>query len=183
MGGMIAQELILRYPQRVDRLILGCTTFDGQRAALASLPAYSRLFTASSLPQKEIVRRRWHIMLSPQFASARPDVLDELTEQALAYPTPEYTAMRQAMAIQWFDSSRHLSRIVAPTLVVTGSADALIPSHHSYLLADRIPDSRLQIFEGAGHGFFWERPDHLAELLTVFCKASTATERPLRSRR
>jgi pimeloyl-ACP methyl ester carboxylesterase len=177
MGGMVAQELTLRYPQRLDRLILGCTTFDGQRAAIASLPAYSRLLTASNLPQEETIRRRWRIMLSPQFTSARPDVLDELTEQALAYPTPEFTAVRQAMAIQWFDSSSRLSRIAAPTLVVTGSADALIPSHHSHLLAQRIPDSTLEVLQGAGHGFFWERPGHLVDLLTAFCKASTAARR------
>jgi len=174
MGGMIAQELALRHPQRLDRLILGCTTCDGQRATTASLPAYSQLLTLTNLPQEEMLRRRWNIMLSPTFIRARPDILDELTEQALAYPTPGYSAVRQAMAIQWFDSSRRLSRILAPTLVVTGSADALIPPLHSHLLADRIPRSTLRILPGAGHGFFWEQPSHLVELLASFCSVSAA---------
>jgi len=177
MGGMIAQELALRYPQRLDRLILGCTSCDGQQAATAPLPAYSQLLTLTHLPEEELIRRRWHLMLSRTFVNARPDFLDELTHQALAYPTPSYSALRQAMAIQWFDTRSRLGRITAPTLVVTGGADALIGLAHSYLLANRIPGSTLEIVPGVGHGFFWERPGHLVDLLSRFCNVSTAPQR------
>ena len=176
MGGMIAQELALHYPQQVDRLVLGCTTCDGPRAAIASLPAYSQLLTHKYLPEEEVIHRRWHIMLSPGFIAAHPDVLKSLTQRALAHPTPGYSAMRQAMAIQRFDTSNRLGQIMAPTLVITGSADALIPLAHSYLLADRIPDSTLEIVQGAGHGFFWERPDDLVELLTRFCEIDSGQD-------
>jgi pimeloyl-ACP methyl ester carboxylesterase len=172
MGGMIAQELALRHPQRLDRLILGCTTCDGQQAVMASLPAYARLLTLENLTPEEKLHRRWRLMLSPQFVKVHPDVLDSMTQRTLALPTPAYTDARQAMAIQGFDTSSRLGRITAPTLVVTGSADALMPPAHSYMLAARIPRSTLEVLPGAGHGFFWERPEHLADLLTKFCDAN-----------
>jgi pimeloyl-ACP methyl ester carboxylesterase len=52
---------------------------------------------------------------------------------------------------------------------VSGSDDILVPPANAYLLADRIPDAALEIFPDAGHGFFWEQPDVLVDLLSEFC--------------
>lgn len=171
MGGMIAQEFALRYPQQLDRLVLGCTTCGGHLATPASWAVRAQLFTPHHLTHEEAVRRQWNMMLSPAFIDARPEVVDRLTESTLANPTPPHSAMHQALAIQWFDASHRLGLITAPTLVVTGSADVVIPPANSYLLADHIPDSALEVVPDAGHGFFWEHPDLLVELLTEFYSA------------
>ena len=52
-----------------------------------------------------------------------------------------------------------------PTLVVHGTADQMIPVENGRLIASLIPDSRLEIFDGVGHLFFWERPERSAELV------------------
>ena len=169
MGGMIAQELVLRYPKRVNRLILGCTNCGGAHAILAPLSVLEKLLTPPDMPREEAIRRQWPVIFSPAFAKNHPEFLDRMTERSMAHPTPFHSAIRQAMAIQRFNTYGRLGQIVAPTLVVSGDKDVLIPPANASLLADRIPDATLEIFPDAGHGFFWERPRALVDLLGEFC--------------
>ena len=169
MGGMIAQEFALYYPRQVKRLILGCTNCGGPNAILAPLRVLEKLLTPPDMPREEALRRQWPVMLSPDFIKRHPDALDRLTACSLEHPTPLFTAMRQAMAVQRFNAYGRLGQIVAPTLVVAGSDDLIVPYENALLLADRIPRAMLEILPGAGHGFFWERPREVVELLSEFC--------------
>lgn len=169
MGGMIAQELALRYPKWVNRLILGCTHCGGAHATLAPLPVLEKLLTPPDMPREEAIRRQWPVMFAPDFVNNHPDFLDQMTERSLAHPTPFYSAIRHAMAIQRFNTYGRLGQIVAPTLVVSGSEDILVPPANSHLLADRISGATLELFQNAGHGFFWEYPEALVDLLSEFC--------------
>ncbi len=169
MGGMIAQELVLRYPKRVNRLILGCTNCGGPHTILPPLPVIEKLLTPPDMPREEAIRRQWPVMFTPEFMKERPDILDRMTERSLAHPTPFHTAIRQTMAIQRFNTYGRLGQIVAPTLVVSGREDILVPAANSHLLADRIPGATLEFFDHAGHGFFWEYPQSLVSLLSEFC--------------
>jgi pimeloyl-ACP methyl ester carboxylesterase len=74
--------------------------------------------------------------------------------------------------MQRFNTYGRLGQIVAPTLVVTGDADRLVPPANSHLLAARIPGAELEILAGAGHGFFWERSTEVIHLLGDFCLSS-----------
>ena len=74
----------------------------------------------------------------------------------------------QAMAGTTFDASERLGAIEAPTLVVTGTADTVVDWRNAELLAERIPDARLELFEGCGHLFFWEEPQRFVSLLEEF---------------
>jgi pimeloyl-ACP methyl ester carboxylesterase len=172
MGGMIAQELALRYPRQVDRLILGCTHCGGPFATLPPLPILEKLLTPSNMPREEAIRRQWPVMFSSAFVMDNPEFFNRLTERSMAYPTPLHSAMRQAMAIQRFNTYGRLSQIKAPTLVTTGSDDILVPPANAYLLADRIPGASLEILPGLGHGFFWQAPEMVVNLLHEFCCGS-----------
>lgn len=176
MGGMIAQELVLHYPKRVDCLVLGCTTCGGPQATLAPLPVLEKLLAPPEIPREEAIRRQWPVMFTPEFVKRRPDILDRLTERSLAHPTPLYSAVRQTMAIQRFNTYGRLGQIVAPTLVVSGSEDLLVPPANSHLLANRIPGASLELIPQAGHGFFWEYPEMLVDLLSEFCYGSWKDE-------
>jgi len=169
MGGMIAQEIALRYPRQVDRLILGCTHCGGPFATLPPMPVLETLLAPPDLPREEAIRRQWPVMFRPDFVEANPDLFDRLTARSLAHPTPLYSAMRQAMAIQRFNTYSRLYQIAAPTLVVSGSDDILVPPANAYLLADRIPNAVLEILPGLGHGFFWQSPEVVVRLLRAFC--------------
>ena len=108
-------------------------------------------------------------MFRSRFIEANADLIDELTQRALAHPSPPHSAMRQALAIQWFDASTRLRRISHPTMVVVGKSDIVIPPANSHILAAHISDCVLEMLPDTGHGFFWQQPQEVADLLTQFC--------------
>lgn len=168
MGGMIAQELVLRHPQQVKQLILGCTFCGGPQAIQPPPEVIEKLMIPPDMPREEAVRRQWPVVFSPGFIKRRGAFLDRMTERALAHPTPLYVMTRQMVAIQNFNTHERLGQITAPTLVVTGDEDVLVPPANSNILAERIPGASLKIVKGAGHGFFWEAPQEVIALTREF---------------
>ena len=64
----------------------------------------------------------------------------------------------QAQAILAHDTNARLSQLEMPTLVIHGTEDQMLPVGNGQMIAERIPQARLEIFDGVGHLFFWERP-------------------------
>ena len=100
------------------------------------------------------------------FASAR------LVEQI--WPTARAPRRRRGLAAQAgaardLDALDRMDELAAPTLVLTGTADAVVDLRNAELLAERIPDARLERFEGAGHLFFWEEPERFARQSRSSC--------------
>ena len=172
MGGMIAQELALRHPQMVQRLILGCTSCGGPQAVLASHEVLTRLIPPPDLPRAEAIRRQWTVMFSTRFLETQPHALELLTQRALLHPAPPHTSILHLMAVQRFNTYGRLGLVIAPTLIVTGTDDLIVPPANSPLLAARIPRATLSMLDGTGHGFFWEAPEEVVTLLGQFCSPS-----------
>ena len=169
---MIAQELVLRHPQMVRRLVLGCTSCGGPQAFLASLEVLAQLIHPPDMSLEEAVRRQWTVMFSPKFLETQQDFLDMLTQRALCHPAPPHTSLRHLMAIQRFNTYGRLGMITTPTLVVTGADDVIVPPANSLLLTTRIHGAYLESLTHTGHGFFWEAPEAVVALLHKFCHAS-----------
>ena len=165
MGGMIAQELALSHPELVRTLALGCTYCGGEGSALASEEVGRRLFEGmSSGDRKLALRVAWDINVSPALADdedAFAAFLAIAEERAVAVPV----VMAQAQAIVAHDTQARLSELEMPTLVIHGTEDQMLPVSNGHLIASLIPGSRLEIIDGVGHLFFWERPELSAELL------------------
>ena len=162
MGGMIAQELAVGYPERVTGLVLGCTSHGGLRAVPPRPEAFEGL--AGGRPGE----RGASLVVTPEFAQRRPGLLARMAVRAMARPTPPAVVREQFTAITRFDVSRRLHRITAPTLVITGDRDVLIPPANSRLLARAIPGAQGVIVKDTGHCFFWEAPDRAANAITAF---------------
>jgi pimeloyl-ACP methyl ester carboxylesterase len=171
MGGMIAQELVLRQPQMVRRLVLGCTSCGGPQAFLAPLEVLAQLIHPPDMSLEEAVRRQWTVMFSPKFLETQQEFLDVLTQRALCYPAPPHTSLRHLMAMQRFNTYGRLGIITTPTLVMTGTDDVIVPPANSLLLATRIHGAYLESLTHTGHGFFWEVPREVVALLDKFCHA------------
>lgn len=161
LGGMIAQTLALDHPGRVDRLILACTTPGGDAYPMPEVTV--RLFDeVADLPQEESVRR----FTANALGTTGP--LEKIVTRRLSRPQDPFAWQAQAAASQGHDTSARLGEIAAPTLVLHGTADRVIDPRNARLLAERIPDARMELLPDLGHLFFWDAPERTAELVKAF---------------
>jgi pimeloyl-ACP methyl ester carboxylesterase len=165
MGGMVAQELALGHPERILTLTLGCTYCGGPGSQLTDPARLAGLRAAmdSGDPMRAL-RAGWEINVSPAMvddAEAYASFVDIAIRRRVAVPV----VMAQLRACAAHDTSARLPELSAPTLVVHGSEDQLLPVANGRLIASLIPGARLEIFDGVGHLFFWERPERSAELV------------------
>src|SRR5512145_772762 len=156
LGGMIAQELALRHPERVERLVLACTSPGGAVAARPSDEALSAFIRAPEGAPEEELRRTIPFLYTERFAREHPGEIDAFVARRLQHPTsPEGHASQLAAAIGHAAGDR-LSAVRAATLVVTGTEDRLIPPVNSERIAQRIPGAKLVLLPGAPHRLFAE---------------------------
>ncbi len=163
LGGMIAQELALAHPERVDRLALVCTTPGGAEAYPLPEPTLRLLAEAPSLAPQDALRR-----FIENAMVARGALVDELYARRLASPPDPAGWQAQAAAGATFDAFDRLGEIAAQTLVIHGTEDNVVDPRNAELLATRIPNARLELVPGTGHMLFWEQPDRFADLLREF---------------
>ena len=163
LGGMIAQEVAVAAPARVEKLVLCCTTPGGP--ATVPMPDVTvRLFAeAATLAPDEALRRFVVNALGPNPSSA---VVEELYRLRLANP-PD-SAGWQAQAAAGLTFAGVDGEIAAPTLILTGTDDNVVDPRNAEVLAARIAGARIERFSGAGHLFFWEQPDAFVKIVTEF---------------
>ena len=165
MGGMVAQELALRAPGRVRSLTLGCTYSGGEGSAMASPATIQRLSAGMMSGDRDLaIRTGYEVNVSSAFASDEAN-WPEFYEMATSTPASIATIMLQMQAIGVHDTLERLASIAAPTLVVHGDADEMLPVANAHLIAATIPGARLEVLEGVGHMFWWERPRESAALV------------------
>jgi pimeloyl-ACP methyl ester carboxylesterase len=165
MGGMIAQELALAHPERVRTLTLGCTYCGGEGSALSSPEVMRKLGEGMMSGDRALaLRAGWEVNVSESMAAD-----EEAFERFLAIGSANAVAIRvvmaQMQACAAHDTSARLGALEMPVLVVHGTEDQLLPVQNGRVIASRIPGARLEILEGVGHLFFWERPELSAELV------------------
>lgn len=171
MGGMIAQEFALRHPDRLNGLILGCSTPGGPNAAKLDSGAREKTYEKVDLPADERAWRLAEAGLTQGFLRSNRQVLKELTEARRKRPLDVEALGRRMAAIDAHDTFDRLGEIRAPTLVITGRPDNIINADNSRILAERIPNARLEMLEPAGHLFWLERPQQTADLVLAFLEA------------
>jgi pimeloyl-ACP methyl ester carboxylesterase len=165
MGGMVAQELALRHPDRIRTLTLGCTYCGGPGSALAPQATLERLSAGMLSGDRELaIRTGFEVNVSAAFA-AQDGAYDTFRTMAKALPAPVPVIMLQMQAIAAHDTSARLPALAAPTLVIHGDQDQMLPVANGRLIASLVPGAHLEILEGVGHMFWWEQPQRSAELL------------------
>ncbi|MBS1860162.1 MAG: alpha/beta fold hydrolase [Actinobacteria bacterium] len=165
MGGMTAQELALAAPDRLRTLTLGCTYCGGPGSSLIAPEDAGPLLEAfSSGNLDRVMKAAYEVNLSPGFR-ADPAAYEDFAAMAGSLPARQQTVQLQIQAIGGHDTQARLAEIAAPTLVVHGTEDRMIPVANGELIASLIPGARLEILTGVGHMFWWEQPQRAAELI------------------
>lgn len=168
MGGMIAQELGIHYPQHVASLILGCTTPGGKHAVAAPPESLKALEGRAGQTPEEAAREGWKLSFSEKFIREHRAELEAHLPRVLAHITPRFAYERHFQATMTLRVYKQLKEIKAPTLVATGRDDVLIPAANSEILAREIPGAELAIFDSAGHGFVTSAREPLLKILKGF---------------
>jgi pimeloyl-ACP methyl ester carboxylesterase len=171
LGGMVAQELAVAHSERVDGLVLACTT-PGWPFAYPMPDASVRLILATAGLTAEVARRRHtENALSTRTVQDHPELVDQLIELQGSQPADPRARSAQAAAGALYAGRLRQARIGARTLVLHGGADTVVDPRNGRLLADRIPDARLVTFPDLGHLLFWEDPDGFTDAVTSFLLA------------
>jgi pimeloyl-ACP methyl ester carboxylesterase len=169
MGGMIAQELALLAPSRVIALALGCTHHGGGSRVAPSREVMGILMSNEGLTQEQVVEKNLPIFLSKRFLTEDPEGVEDYRRAQLSTELqPEYAFQAQLAAIVEFDCRERLGGLRAPTVIITGTEDQLVPRENAHLLASAIPASELVEIPGAGHALHAECRDLLNELVDRF---------------
>ena len=170
MGGLIAQEFALRHPQKVRGLVLGCTTFGGPRSVLPSPQAAALLAGMPSLPPEQAVERVMELFYSSRYRREHAEEARQRIGSYLPLRTPPDAYARQLAACLTFDVYDRLPQIAAPTLVINGADDALIPAENSRIIAQRIPGAELMLLPEASHLYFHEMPEETNAAVADFLR-------------
>lgn len=179
MGGMVAQEMAARHPERLAALVLYATTsaFGGGDGSFTKQFLASRLAPLDrGLAPADIAEDVVRGMIAP---GAPPEALRRAMATMAAVTPAGYRASLECLVT--FDRRADLERIACPTLLLSASADTLAPAKTMARMAERVPGSRLACLDGLGHLAHLEAPERFNAALADFLgtlPADAACTRP-----
>lgn len=167
MGGYIAQTLAVRHPQLVERLVLVCTgTARPERLRTPAETVTAWQANAGRTP-REFARATMPLSFRPGWTDEHADEFEALLHDRLEFPTPpECWRAQYDACLEWSALTTPVEEIAAPTLVVHGDADRIVPHENGVEIARRIPHARFEAFPGAGHLLFIESAPRFNAMVT-----------------
>jgi 3-oxoadipate enol-lactonase len=162
IGGMISMWAAAHAPERVNRLVLCCTSAQlGPAESWTDRAATVRAEGVEAIA--DVVLGRW---FTPGFAEAHPEVIERMRATLLATPREGYAGCCEAIAAM--DLTSDLPSITAPTLVISAVDDPSIPPEHGRRIAELIPGARFELVENARHIASIEQADLITALIQEF---------------
>jgi len=171
MGGMIGQEIALSYPERVDKLVLVSTTCGGPHSIPVPQETLNKMLNREGMTDEERMRLTVELLYPDEYREKNPELMEEALRRLMIAPIPLDVYMRQLQAGSQFDSYDRLPNIRAPTIILTGKKDVLLPWENSKILAERIPGAKLVTFEESGHGMISQNAEEFCREVIGFLKS------------
>ena len=158
--------------------MLGATTCGGTHRIMPDLEAIKVLFDMDRMQKLTPEARAAETLpfvFSREFIDCHRKLIKELLARMEGHVTSLHGYKRQTEAVIGHDTYDRLPQIRMPTLVMAGDADKLVPMENSRIIASRIPNAELVIFEKMGHGFNIEAADAVNEIVLDFLARHSGT--------
>lgn len=163
LGGMVAMWIAASAPERIERLVLACTS--------ARVPAPQAYAERAGIVRDQGVEPVADAVVARWFTSAAPDALRARFRSILvATPAEGYAGCCEALA-RW-DFRERLAEVAVPTLVLAGADDEAIPATDTDLLVESIPAARGTVLDGAAHLANLEQPEAFAAAALAHLEAA-----------
>ncbi len=168
MGAMIAQELVLRHPEMVSKLIL-CAPLCDANMFPPSYEVIQKLTDTSGTPEERGMRSI-STLFPDEWIENNGQRIGEVFFRPMGI-IPEETIGKQSMAIAfWTGTTERLGEIGSPVLLVAGTDDCLVIPENSRFMSKKIPNAQLEMIENAGHGLMFQYPKLFCEKVIDFLK-------------
>lgn len=159
-GGYVAQQLAIRYPDRVAALVLV-----GSPLSLRARPSFAKDIDRLEDPIDEDWVRT-SLSWFPLLHAVPTWFIEDRVHDGIRMPAHAWKRILDGLCTA--TPPTEAGTILAPTLILWGAHDSVLPRRHQEALASRIPDAMLKVYPGVGHLVLWECPDQVAEDATVF---------------
>ncbi|MFW9818960.1 MAG: alpha/beta fold hydrolase [Candidatus Thorarchaeota archaeon] len=166
IGGFIAQEIALSYPDRVEKLVLCATHAAGTKHLIAHNEAMDFILNPPEDP-REYVNGFIPLLFTKTFIDSNSDFIQSYKQRLLKIPFNLDLYRHQLQGSIFRVAKRH-KKIITPTLILQGKHDIIIPPENAEILKKEIQDSKVIMFENAAHFLFQPDPESLVNVITEF---------------
>ncbi len=171
MGGMIAQELVLNYPDKVEKLVLCSTNAGGGKQVPPSQQVLAKLTAdTSSMSPEDQIQLVVSLIFTEDYIKQHPEDIEMFVQQLIKAPIKPSSYKLQLQAVLQFNAGRRLKTVTKPILVVHGKKDILIPPENGSIIASLIPGAKLVLFDESGHAVFSPEPAKVNQAILAFLK-------------
>jgi 3-oxoadipate enol-lactonase len=166
LGSLVAQEVGLRYPERIRSLVLGASSAGGFAAYKPAPTSFAQTFLvrAGSMGAEEAAWAGVPYTYAEKTRRLSAQRIGTDIAHRVNSPPEPLAYLHQAAAVATHDAYERLNQIAVPTLVVHGEQDVFIPPSNAVVLAERIPGAQLQLWPEAGHMYIIDEPRADAEI-------------------
>jgi pimeloyl-ACP methyl ester carboxylesterase len=166
MGGRIAQELTLNYPDRVGKLILYAIGCGGEESVPQSQEVRNEFVNGTGTAEERI-SRLVPLFFPQEWRNENPNYLENIPKTTETILNQTLNKQIEAAANSAPTCDR-LKNITQPTLVIVGTDDAATPAANSVRMAELIPGSWLVQIKGGGHGLMYQYPEQFSKIVETF---------------
>jgi pimeloyl-ACP methyl ester carboxylesterase len=167
-GGFVAQEFALAFPERLNKLILACTTAGGVNHVKPDIEILRSFAPDPSLTVGERIRKFIRPAFTDEFNADSADEVEKVCRLRESSEVAEAVYMAQLQTAFTFNTEDKIGAIRHETLVLSGDKDRVVPMQNSVNLAEKIPNATLTIIENGSHMFFIENAARFNQAVAEF---------------
>jgi len=171
MASFIAQQIALLHPQKIDHLILygaSCGGQEGVPQSDAVVKTLSNFVNNRTSDSNALLSATFPV----KWMKEHPDFFKVFTTTPEIVPSStlkiQFDLVERWLSINWSGVCNQISKIIQPTLIITGTEDVAVPANNSLILVQKIPNSWLVQIKEAGHGLMYQYPEKFTAIVKTF---------------